>query len=560
MTAAASDSTESQNQKVLRAMAVLKDSTYCKEFTDDFLEALARKMYLVEAKDGHIFCEEGQPIKDLYLIEEGTLARTKLSVDTEDDLETTQSMIRDQRPSQVWSKMEQHSVLIDIITGRGRMSGMLHNIHTSKKSFATTVAKGPAKVWVMNGEDFRSILSANSKFSWQMMVSMSKEIKTGSKSLEALVRRARGSIGTNGESQNVAILRVLCYDSTSWVTENFKPAIERFNRQQDDESDSANKFHIFMDYTTDRLDKHSATYAAGYDAVCTFVNDNADADIIQTLSLMGVKMIAQRAAGFDRIDTKAARAYGLTVARVPAYSPYAVAEHAITLLMTVNRKIHRATNRVRMGNFALDAGLMGMDIHGKTVGVMGTGKIGQILCSIISGFGAKLICYDVFESDVVKELGGEYVSKEEIFAQSDVLFLMMPLLATTRHTINEKVLPKLKRGMILINTSRGALIETSALLQGLRDGIISGVGLDVYENEGEYFFQDWSGRQIQDPYLAILLGLNNVVLTAHQAFFTTEAVTKIVDTTIQNFKDFREGKTGLDHPNNVIPALLPQEN
>lgn len=179
-----------------------------------------------------------------------------------------------------------------------------------------------------------------------------------------------------------------------------------------------------MEYTTERLGEQSATYAAGYDAVCLFVNDTANAATIQTLSAVGVKMIANRCAGFDRVDTKAALAYNITLARVPAYSPYAVAEMAVSLLMGVNRKTARASARVKMANFSLDAGLMGVDIHGKTVGVMGTGKIGQILCEIIKGFGANLICYDVFEADCIKEMGGKYVSKEEIFEKSDVLFLM----------------------------------------------------------------------------------------------------------------------------------------
>jgi D-lactate dehydrogenase len=264
-------------------------------------------------------------------------------------------------------------------------------------------------------------------------------------------------------------------------------------------------------------------------------------------------MIAMRCAGFDRVDQKAARAHGLTVARVPAYSPYSVAEHAIALLMTVNRRIHKASARVKMANFTLDAGLLGMDIHGKTVGVMGTGKIGQILCNILLGFGANILCYDVFENEELKQKGGVYVSQDEIFAKSDVIFLMMPLLPATHHTINESVLPKLKKGVILINTARGGLIDTKALLSGLQSGIISGCGLDVFENEQAYFFQDWSARNIEDPDLVSLLGNNKVVLTAHQAFFTQEAVDKIVGTTLENLKDYMNGHTGCDHPNSIFP-------
>ena len=291
----------------------------------------------------------------------------------------------------------------------------------------------------------------------------------------------------------------------------------------------------------------------GYDAVCLFVNDTANANVIQTLSKLGVKMIANRCAGFDRVDTKAALAYDITLARVPAYSPYAVAEMAISLLMGVNRKIARASSRVRMANFSLDAGLMGIDIHGKTVGVMGTGKIGQILCDILFGFGANLICYDVFESDDLKRKGAKYVSKDELFEHADVIFLMMPLLPPTRHTINEGMLDKLKPGVILINSSRGGLVETTAVLKGIEMGIIRGYGADVYENEGDYFFQDWSAKSIPDPTLVALLGNNNVLLTAHQAFFTQEAVDAIVNVTLDNLLKFNKGMTMYSHPNTFLP-------
>ncbi len=296
----------------------------------------------------------------------------------------------------------------------------------------------------------------------------------------------------------------------------------------------------------------SSTCIFSFDAVCLFVNDTADANVIRILSLLGVKMVAMRCAGFDRVDTNAARAHGLTVVRVPAYSPYAVAEHAVSLLMAVNRKITIASTRVKMANFTLDQSLIGMDIHGKNVGIMGTGKIGQILCSIVKGFGANILCYDVYENEGVKELGGKYVSKDEIFEQSDVLFLMMPLLPTTKHTINMQVLPKLKRGVLLINTARGGLIDTKALIAGLRSGQIGGVGLDVFENEQEYFFQDWSAKSIEDTDLTSLLGNNKVVLTAHQAFFTQEAVDKIVGTTLENLKEWADGGIGLKHSNNCI--------
>ncbi len=289
-----------------------------------------------------------------------------------------------------------------------------------------------------------------------------------------------------------------------------------------------------------------------YDAVCLFVNDTADANVMRMLSLFGVKLIAMRCAGFDRIDTKAAKAHGLTVVRVPAYSPHAVAEHAVSLLMAVNRKICAASTRVKMANFTLDQSLIGVDIFEKKVAVMGTGKIGQILVKILTGFGAKILCYDIFESSAVKDLGATYTTKEDIYQNADIIFLMMPLFPATKHTINMEVISKVKKGVLIINTSRGGLIDTKALIEGLRSGKIGGVGLDVFENEQEYFFQDWSARSIDDSDLTSLLGNNKVVMTAHQAFFTKEAVNKIVDTTLENIKEWKYGSVGQKHSNNCI--------
>lgn len=316
-------------------------------------------------------------------------------------------------------------------------------------------------------------------------------------------------------------------------------------------NENSTDLFIQVDFTQDRLDVKTAKFAAGYEGVCLFVNDTADADALWVLSMCGVKLIAMRCAGFDRVDIKAAKTFGMSVARVPAYSPYAVAEHAIALLMSVNRRIASASVRVKMSDFTLDSSLLGMDVHGKTVGVMGTGKIGQILCKIVSGFGVNLLAYDVFESDDVKSLGGKYVSKEEIFKNCDIIFLMMPLLPATKHTINKDVLPLLKKGVIIVNTSRGALIDTEALVTGLQSDIIGGCGLDVYENEGDYFFQDWSGKAVQDNTLVTLLGSNRVVMTAHQAFFTKEAIDKIVSTTVENMSNYSSGLRGKDLPNSI---------
>ncbi|KAL3907996.1 MAG: hypothetical protein SGILL_008650 [Bacillariaceae sp.] len=468
-------------------------------------------------------------------------------------------------------EIKENSVLVDEImgTGEGRVgghsTGVMHNFQAEAKAYATVMAEGPCKVWKIPGDKFRECV-VKPDYSLAVMVFLAHEVREGSKSIRTVLNQLKEGVRGSKDEEAKNELKILSFDATSWVVDNFKPAIEEFNKEHKESGDG---FHITMDYTTERLSEQSATFAAGYDAVCLFVNDTANAKTIQTLSKLGVKMIANRCAGFDRVDTKAALAYGITLARVPAYSPYAVAEMAVSLLMGVNRKISRASNRVRMANFSLDAGLMGVDIHGKNVGIMGTGKIGQILCGIMKGFGANLICYDVFEADAVKEMGGKYVSKDEIFAQADILFLMMwaieisfdssplpssvPLLPPTKHTINDGMLDKLKPGVILINSSRGGLVDTKSVLKGIESGIIAGYGADVYENEGDYFFQDYSGRTITDPVLVNLLGNNNVLLTAHQAFFTQEAVDAIVNVTIDNLKQFKEGKTMYEHPNTFLP-------
>lgn len=517
-------------------------STFFENASDEFLTELASKMVLKTVEDGHWFIVEGDDIDTIMVIEEGVLARTKLSEDEEDLRDSIISLTNEE----VKSALTENAVNLDTVEGYGRVTGLYHNFSPGSIAYATITAQGPAKVWVITGKDFRSIIAGNTKFAMEVMQALAHEVRGNKKATRAIMK----SITKPGDESKKAgkTIKILCYDATSWVTGGFKPAIKEFNKAQGEDSVA-----IEMDYTTERLGPKSAAYAAGYEGVCTFVNDTADKQTIQVLSMLGVKLIAQRAAGFDRVDTKAAKVFGMTVARVPAYSPYAVAEHGIALLMSVNRKITKASNRVKMANFSLDEGLMGVDIYGKTVGVMGTGKIGAILCNIINGFGAKLIAYDVFENPEVKKIG-TYVSKDEIFAQSDIIFLMMPLLPPTKHTINLDVLPKLKKGVILINTSRGGLVDTKALLKGLQGGIIGGCGMDVYENEADYFFQDWSARNIADADLTALLGQQNLVLTAHQAFFTKEAVDKIVATTLENISYFSNGKRGFAHPNNCIPV------
>lgn len=462
-------------------------------------------MFVVLAVQGHIFVDEGQELTNIMILEQGTLVRTKLSVSPD----KVSAAVHHRRKSQIEAEatdatkikvvvqhLADNSVTIDTLEGRGRVTGLLHGCSSSTTvtAFATVSVKSEtARVWMLPATNFRTAVSSTPQHCLDMLESMARELRGGSKFLRGLMQTVHSSSANSQESGENAksILKVLCYDTTEWVSDGFRPALETFNKTQ--------KFEIQMDYTSERLGEQSATYAAGYDAVCLFVNDVASERVLQTLSLLGVRMIAMRCAGFDRVDIRGVTAYGLTVARVPAYSPYAVAEMAVSLLMAVNRKLCRSNARIKMANFSLDAGLMGMDIYGKTISILGTGKIGQILCRIMLGFGAKVICYDIYQCQELIDAGCNYVSQDDAFSKADVIFLMMPLLKPTYHTVNEETIGKMKPGVLLINTSRGGLMDTKAVLKGIRDGVIGGVGMDVYEYEDAYFFQDWSAKHIQDP-------------------------------------------------------------
>lgn len=280
--------------------------------------------------------------------------------------------------------------------------------------------------------------------------------------------------------------------------------------------------------------------------VCLFVNDNASAPVLEALAAQGTKLLLLRSAGFNHVDVAAADGLGITVARVPAYSPHAVAEHAIALMLTLNRKTHRAFNRVREQNYSLD-GLMGFDMHGKTVGVVGTGKIGKIVCQILQGFGCVVLASDPVPNPACTAMGVTYVPLAQLLKASDIITLHAPLTPATKHLINAAALATIKPHAMLINTSRGALIDTRALIEALKAGRIGSVGLDVYEEEGDLFFRDLSGQALQDDVFARLTTFPNVLVTAHQGFFTHEACTAIANTTINNASEFERGALPADN-------------
>ncbi|MBL8414630.1 MAG: 2-hydroxyacid dehydrogenase [Propionivibrio sp.] len=289
------------------------------------------------------------------------------------------------------------------------------------------------------------------------------------------------------------------------------------------------------------LDLESVALASGHDAICIFVNDIADAAVIEALAGGGTRLVALRCTGFNNVDMQAAAQFGIKVVRVITYSPYSVAEHALALLQAINRKIHRAYNRTRDSNFSLD-GLMGFDLHGKTVAVVGTGKIGRVFARIMLGFGCQVLGYDKYPSPEFEALGARYVAPEEIGAKADIISLHCPLTPETHYIINKDTLARTKRGALLINTSRGGLIDTEAAIEALKSGQLGGLALDVYEQEADLFFRDLSSTVVSDDMFQRLLSFPNVIVTGHQAFFTEEAITTICETTINSFTEFATGQ------------------
>lgn len=306
-----------------------------------------------------------------------------------------------------------------------------------------------------------------------------------------------------------------------------KAALEKENQQ----SGHHLRFH------ETRLDRRTAKLAADCGAVCCFVNDDLDRETLEILYAGGTRLIALRCAGYNQVDLAAAMQLGLVVVRVPEYSPYAVAEHAVALLLTLNRKTHRAYNRIRESNFSLE-GLVGFDLHGKTVGIVGTGKIGAVFAQIMTGFGCRVLAFDVHPRS---DLPVTYVSDAQLLRESDIISLHVPLVPETRHFLNEETLALIKHGAIIINTSRGALIESTALVKALKSGRVGGAALDVYEEETGVFFHDLSGQILQDDLLARLISLPNVLITSHQAFLTKEALANIACTTLNSISQFESG-------------------
>jgi D-lactate dehydrogenase len=331
-------------------------------------------------------------------------------------------------------------------------------------------------------------------------------------------------------------LKVTLFDAKSYDIDSF---------------DRHNNGRHAIHYVEASLNRDTIRAAEGSKVVCIFVNDTCTAPVVEALASFGVELIALRCAGFNHVDLKACQAHNLSVVRVPAYSPYAVAEHTLALMLMLNRRLHQAYQRNRAGYFVLD-GLTGFDMRGKQVGVIGTGKIGQCTIDILLGFGCRILAFDKFPNDALAARPHvQYVDMAHLLGHSDIITLHVPLFPETHHLINPSTIKQMKDGVMLINTSRGELVDTKALIDGLKSGKIGYAGLDVYEEEAGVFFHDLSDQVLSDDVLARLMTFNNVVVTSHQAFLTREALTNIADTTLANIDAFKRGKRGAELPNAV---------
>ncbi|GLI56939.1 lactate dehydrogenase [Propionigenium maris DSM 9537] len=321
-------------------------------------------------------------------------------------------------------------------------------------------------------------------------------------------------------------MKIIFYDTKPYDRESFAQHNQEFGFK--------------LKFLKDKLTSESVDLARGYDVVCAFVNDTLDREVIDGLVEAGVKLVALRCAGYNNVDLSYAKDK-LRIVRVPAYSPHSVAEHTVALILTLNRKIHKAYLRTRDGNFSLD-GLQGFDLYNKTAGIVGAGKIAQVLMKILKGFGMRVIAYDPYPNyDVAREIGFEFVDLDTIYRESDIISLNCPLTAETKYMINEDSMKLMKDGVMIVNTGRGALVDSIDLIEALKDKKVGAAALDVYEEEGDYFFEDFSADIVEDDILARLLSFNNVLITSHQAFFTREALEAIAMVTLENIAEYVRG-------------------
>lgn len=487
-------------QKPTDRSELLRKASVFASLDDQSLALLAERMKRISPAPGEFICREGDAGDRIFLIADGEV----------EVLKNAEGRL---------------GVVVATLTA-GEIAGEMSLFGEGARS-ASLRAKGPVEVWELDTETFRQVLARSPEMSQTLLAKLSSRLR---RETQLVAQLLSGRLDDR--------LKIAFFDSKPYTEASFK---------------AGNTHDIALSFFEPQLDLETASLADGFQVICAFVNDRLDQAVLERLNELGVKMIALRCAGYNNVDLGAAHRLGITVARVPAYSPHAVAEHAVALILTLNRKTHRAYNRVHEGNFSLH-GLVGFNLNGRTAGVIGVGKIGKCLVEILVGFGMKVLGHDQFQDDAfARRTGLEYVSLDALFAASDVISLHAPLLPETHHMINAKAIAKMKTGVMLINTSRGALLDTAALIEALKSRHIGAAGLDVYEEEEAYFFQDRSSDIITDDLLARLMTFNNVLITSHQGFLTEEALDNIAETTLRNVREFQEGKRLGELTNAVLP-------
>jgi D-lactate dehydrogenase len=412
--------------------------------------------------------------------------------------------------------------------GPGEIGGITSMVERKERS-ASLCARNETRVLTLEREAFVRLFDARAELPRALVSYLSTKVRGKTTQLASLI----------GAGEQAGRTRVALFDAKPYDKEYFDARLGQ---------------DLAIEYFEAKLGPRTARLAAGFPVVCAFVNDDLGGDVVERLAEEGVGLIALRCAGFNNVDLHTAARVGISVARVPAYSPHAVAEHAAALMLTLNRRTYRAYNRVREGNFSL-AGLVGFDLYGRTAGVIGLGKIGRCFARIAAGFGMMVLAYDAFpDPAAAAELGLDLVGLDEVFERADVISLHAPLTPDTFHLVNGSRVSQMRRGVMLINTSRGALVDAAALIEGLKQGRIGAAGLDVYEEESEYFFEDRSDQVITDDLLARLMTFPNVLVTSHQAFLTREALGNIADTTLANIREYLAGKRGSALSNVVLAS------
>jgi len=467
------------------------------ESTRDAVARVARRRTISE---GELVFREGDPGDYVFVVESGVVEVTKL---TDAGIEVPLREL-----------------------GAGEIGG-LTSMSTEKRRSATLRAREESSIVTISKHDFLELLSTRIELSQALIMHLSAKVRGKTRQIATL--KASGAPDSS--------TRVAFFDAKSYDRKSFDPRVPE---------------GIRIHYFEPRLGPATAALARGFRIACAFVNDDVGERVIEQLAASGVQLLAMRCAGYNNVDLEAAANHGITVVRVPAYSPDSVAEHTVALILALDRKVHRAHARVREGNFSL-AGLVGFDLRGRTAGIVGLGKIGQCLARILRGFEMKVLAADACPSDALaRELGVEYVSLDALLGRSHIISLHAPLLPDTYHLINAERIARMRHGVMLINTSRGGLVDSHALIQALKTGQVGAAGLDVYEEESGYFFEDRSDQVITDDLLARLMTFNNVIITSHQAFLTEEALGNIADTTLGNIAEYQAGKRGPELTNLVI--------